>query len=735
MYWASAVAAALLVSAAAAPRGNAPVQWPSLATANGASLASALARTSAACDAGALGPAPPDTAALLLAVPARSDGQHDAALSLLACAVRRELVSLTTAEIAEALLVACARKSAKLVVALLQHPRGGGALAGLRSGSRPESRLGGATGATAAVRGWGPLHAALSTQLLVLSLAQDVLKERPDTPAAAYAASLASLVAALTRHAAAPAAGALADAAAALGLPAAGGGAAAAAIAADGTAAVALSRALRTTVAAGSLNAIANALATQIVRLVLAVTSPQPAGGDGDDGGARAAGLATAVDAFGRTPLHIAAASGNDAAVAALLSTVARAAVGGGELDGGASRTAAFAALRDANGRSALHEACGAGHAVTAAILERAASAAVGGSSADTGAAACGRLAASAVPQLAGSAGADGGGWDDAGAEDTGGWDVLPPPAPASDAARALAALAPHPCDVDTLPASELSPARFAEYLLAGRPLRVTRAVEPRLRAALRRASLLERAGALPFAPAAIPYAKAFSGEAPAMTLREYDAWLRECSGDGGGGGKDGESHCSSGDAAARGALYVFEASAGGSERELQLLGGLTHAELLPHFVRNASVAQCAGKEVSSPCSDTRRVPLLPFGDSDGHDSTNSTAATASAPRLQFYVGGSGSGAPWHFHKDAVNLLAYGAKRWLLAPPALARYSTQPIASWVLEHGAVGDGVLVCDQHASDALYVPRGWGHAVLNTAPAVGVAVEFGVALDTSL
>ena len=34
---------------------------------------------------------------------------------------------------------------------------------------------------------------------------------------------------------------------------------------------------------------------------------------------------------------------------------------------------------------------------------------------------------------------------------------------------------------------------------------------------------------------------------------------------------------------------------------------------------------------------------------------------------------------------------------------------------------------MVCEQRAGDILYVPAGWGHAVVNEEPSVGVAVEF--------
>ena len=41
--------------------------------------------------------------------------------------------------------------------------------------------------------------------------------------------------------------------------------------------------------------------------------------------------------------------------------------------------------------------------------------------------------------------------------------------------------------------------------------------------------------------------------------------------------------------------------------------------------------------------------------------------------------------------------------------------------------GVPSAGELLCVQEAGDLIYVPRLWGHAVLNLAQSVGAAVEF--------
>ena len=87
-------------------------------------------------------------------------------------------------------------------------------------------------------------------------------------------------------------------------------------------------------------------------------------------------------------------------------------------------------------------------------------------------------------------------------------------------------------------------------------------------------------------------------------------------------------------------------------------------------------------------------------------------------------LGGEGSGASFHFHAKAVNLLVSGRKRWFLQPPAQATYSTVPIFEW-LQHGDLNsdreenteeeeDGRAVeFIQHPGDIIILPRWIGHA----------------------
>ena len=52
------------------------------------------------------------------------------------------------------------------------------------------------------------------------------------------------------------------------------------------------------------------------------------------------------------------------------------------------------------------------------------------------------------------------------------------------------------------------------------------------------------------------------------------------------------------------------------------------------------------------------------------------------------------------------------------------------VADYVLEvlpHMAPDAKPLECTQFAGDVMYVPRGWGHAILNMATSIGYALEF--------
>merc|ERR1712019_290738 len=96
----------------------------------------------------------------------------------------------------------------------------------------------------------------------------------------------------------------------------------------------------------------------------------------------------------------------------------------------------------------------------------------------------------------------------------------------------------------------------------------------------------------------------------------------------------------------------------------------------------------------------------------------------------QFYLGAPSSGAPFHFHTDAFNLLVYGRKRWFMLPPDRAVYSKRPAVEMILDEAFAKGGELEpidCVQEAGDVLYVPNQWAHATINVEESIGVAYQF--------
>lgn len=100
------------------------------------------------------------------------------------------------------------------------------------------------------------------------------------------------------------------------------------------------------------------------------------------------------------------------------------------------------------------------------------------------------------------------------------------------------------------------------------------------------------------------------------------------------------------------------------------------------------------------------------------------------AQAVQFAVGREDSGSPAHFHDDAFNILLTGRKHWWLWPPAQAAMSRVHPKRLAQVAPDAERSALKVVQEPGDVLYVPSGWGHAVLNATPhTVCVAVEFGL------
>lgn len=96
--------------------------------------------------------------------------------------------------------------------------------------------------------------------------------------------------------------------------------------------------------------------------------------------------------------------------------------------------------------------------------------------------------------------------------------------------------------------------------------------------------------------------------------------------------------------------------------------------------------------------------------------------------KSQFFLGPPHSGAPFHHHGPAFNVVVSGRKRWTLLPPSRDLYSNVHPLAWMHLGGvdsalypyrtAIGAaGGRPCDfvQEAGEVLFVPRHWTHQVL--------------------
>ena len=86
--------------------------------------------------------------------------------------------------------------------------------------------------------------------------------------------------------------------------------------------------------------------------------------------------------------------------------------------------------------------------------------------------------------------------------------------------------------------------------------------------------------------------------------------------------------------------------------------------------------------------------------------------------RYTIGIGGAGSGAPFHAHEAAVNIVIVGTKRWFLYPPAQADYTTEPIFDWVRDTYPTLSAArrpIEMLQQAGDVVILPPLWGHATI--------------------
>ena len=89
-------------------------------------------------------------------------------------------------------------------------------------------------------------------------------------------------------------------------------------------------------------------------------------------------------------------------------------------------------------------------------------------------------------------------------------------------------------------------------------------------------------------------------------------------------------------------------------------------------------------------------------------------------PLIQFYIGPLLSGAPFHSHGPAVNVLLHGKKLWTMLPPSLDVYSIRHPLEYELrtlnETRLTGTLKQACQfvQNQGEIVFVPRHWTHQV---------------------
>ena len=438
------------------------------------------------------------------------------------------------------------------------------------------------------------------------------------------------------------------------------------------------SHALGRPVASSAASALARAMSLRLLRALAAAPPPphQPT----------LAALAAQRDKFGRSPLHMAALQDSAAATALLAAALLA------ELP--PAQAARALCAQDAAGFTALDLALCLGHSLAARELQRALGAAC---PLDAPSPATSLLPAALVPAFPSPRSTRAAATPPVG---DGGWGAptrMSVPARAALAAAAAAAASTGGCDVDVLSIEELTASHFVqEHFLPLRPVLVRGLAAPLARA-WRRNVLLRAHGSLAVNPAGIPYAASFGGAGGGgMSLADFVGRHLVV------GSEAGDAGPGSGNATS----YVFQrlSPASALARHSMLLA--------PPFLAQA-LLPLAGHNTSIPL-------LLPTPD-------------ALSPEL--FLGPPGSGAPMHYHGDALNFLAWGRKEWFLQPPAAAEYSTAAAVDFVAHElpglRREGRAPLQCSQAAGDALYVPRGWGHAVLNLNTSVGWVVEFSTAM----
>ena len=161
--------------------------------------------------------------------------------------------------------------------------------------------------------------------------------------------------------------------------------------------------------------------------------------------------------------------------------------------------------------------------------------------------------------------------------------------------------------------------------------------------------------------------------------------------------------------------------------------------ELLTTF-RSLSDANTNNRRGSAAAADNHLIELMlsirragSYSKDDVEPLNPGTFPTAW--KSQFFLGPPNSGAPFHHHGPAFNVVVSGRKRWTLLPPSRDLYSNVHPLAWIHLGGVdsalypyrTAIGGRPCDfvQEAGEVLFVPRHWTHQVLPHSSIYGVAI----------
>jgi hypothetical protein len=197
--------------------------------------------------------------------------------------------------------------------------------------------------------------------------------------------------------------------------------------------------------------------------------------------------------------------------------------------------------------------------------------------------------------------------------------------------------------------------------------------------------NLVDRYGEMKVDVSDIPYARKFGGlEAAHMSLGEYVSKVRQHRIDGG-------TH----------PWYVFKGHKIPDASEGK--DSLVPLELLPTPPGIVTAFERIGREH--------------FVKKDNEEEEKRSHSFINA---QFAVGGEGTGAPVHYHYTAWSALVYGAKKWVIYPPAHQIMSNKQILDYFetdkMTFENRGIRAHTCVQTAGDVMIIPENWGHGVLN-------------------